>query len=96
MNIESIKLIAALFSITGSIILAYRVTGILSALSLVARIQEANIQQLMPNCRSDMYNLINAQLLIEEAQKIRLLVIGFICMILSGLLQFIVLLIKNI
>lgn len=47
MNIEVIKILAAIFSIVGSGILAFRVTGILTALSFVVDAHEANIQQLM-------------------------------------------------
>ena len=53
MSVESIKIIAAIMGIIGSAILAYRVTGILSALSLVAGCHEVNIQQLMPNQKGD-------------------------------------------
>lgn len=95
MSIESIKIIAAIFSIAGSGILAYRVTGILSALSLVANAHEVNIQQLMPNQKGDIYNLGNSTAHVEKAQKTKLLVLGFALIILSGVLQLAALLMSN-
>jgi len=95
MEIESIKIIAAISSIIGAAILAYRVTGILSALSLVAKCHELNIQQLMPNHQEDIYNLGNSTAHVEKAQKNGLLITGFIFFILSGVLQLIALLMSN-
>jgi len=96
MNIEAIKIIAAIFSIVGSGILALRVTGILSALSFVADVHEVNIQQLMPdNQTSNVYNLDNSTAHIERAQKKGLLITGFVCIILSGILQLVALLISS-
>ena len=93
MTIEQIKIIAAIFSIVGSGILAVRVTGILSALSLIAKVHEINIQQLMPdNQTSDVYNLDNSTEHIEKAQKKGFLITGFVCSVLSGVLQLIALL----
>lgn len=92
MTIEQIKIIAAIFSIVGSGILAFRVTGILSALSLVAKVHEINIQQLMPdNQACNVYNLDNSTAHVEKAQKKGLLITGFVCIVLSGVLQLIAL-----
>jgi len=95
MSIESIKIISAILSIIGSGILAYRVTGILSALSLVAGCHEVNIQQLMPNHKGDIHNLGNSTEHVEKAQKKLLLIVGFVFFILSGVLQLIALLMVN-
>ncbi len=95
MGIETIKIIAAIFGIVGSGILAYRVTGILSALSLVPGCHEANIQQLMPNYQGDIHNLGNSTAHVEKAEKKGLLITGFIFFILSGVLQLIALLMAN-
>lgn len=95
MTIETIKILAAISSIIGSIILAYRVTGILSALSLVAKCHEENIKQLMPNHNGDIHNLGNSTAHIEKAQKNGLLITGFAFLIASGVLQLIALVVAN-
>lgn len=95
MSVESIKIIAAILSITGSGILAYRVTGILSALNLVAAAHELNIQQLMPGQQGDIYNVANSTKHIKDAQKKGLLILGFSFFILSGVLQLVALLMSN-
>ena len=46
MDVESIRIISAIFSIIGSSLLAYRVTGILRALTIVANAHEGNINSL--------------------------------------------------
>jgi hypothetical protein len=89
--IETLKILAAISSIIGSAILAYRVTGILSSLSLVANCHELNIQQLMPGYKGDIYNLGNSIAHVEKAQKKWLLVTGFVFLITSGVLQFLAL-----
>jgi len=95
MSIESIKIIAAVLSIVGSGILAFRVTGILSALSLVADAHELNIQQLMPTHKGDIYNLGNSPAHVEKAKRKGLLITGFAFIILSGVLQLIALVMSN-
>lgn len=96
MSIESIKIIATIFSLFGSGILAFRVTGILSALALVAEFHESNIQQLMPgNPSRDIYNFGNSTKHVERAQKKGLLIAGFVFIVLSGVLQLIALLMAN-
>lgn len=95
MSIESIKIIAAILSIAGSGILAFRVTGILSALSLVASAHEISIQQLMPNHQGNIVNLENSTAHVKKAQKKGLLITGFILIILSGVLQLIALVMAN-
>lgn len=95
MSIESIKIIAAILGIAGSGILAFRVTGILSALSLVASAHEINIQQLMPNHQGDIVNLGNSTARVEKAKKTGLLITGFVLFILSGVLQLIALVMAN-
>lgn len=95
MSIENLKVIAAICSIIGSGILAYRVTGILSALNLVAECHEVNIQQLMPTYRGNIHNLGNSTAHVEKAEKKRLLITGFTFFILSGVFQLIALLMEN-
>lgn len=95
MTVETIKILAAISSIIGSVILAYRVTGILSALSLVANCHEVNIQQLMPNHRGDIHILGNSPALVEKAQKKALLITGFAFLIASGVLQLVALVVAN-
>ncbi len=95
MSIESIKILAAIFSIIGSGILAFRVTGILSALNMVADCHEANIQQLMPNNKGDIFNFTDTIKHVERAKKKGLLITGFAFFILSGVLQLIALLMAS-
>ncbi len=95
MSVETIKIISSLFSIFGSAILAYRVTGILSALSLVANAHELSIQQLMPNNTGSIYNLRNSMAHAERARKTGLLLTGFVFIIVAGVLQFIALLLES-
>jgi hypothetical protein len=95
MSIESIKIVAAIMGIIGSVILAYRVTGILSALSLVVGCHEVNIQQLMPNQQGDIYNLGDSTAHVEAAQKKGLLITGFVFFILAGVLQLVALVMAN-
>lgn len=91
----TIKILAAISSIVGSAILAYRVTGILSALSLVANCHELNIQQLMPNHQGDIHNFGNSTAHVEKAQKTKFLITGFVFLIASGVLQLIALVVAN-
>ncbi len=95
-SVETIKILASISSIIGSAILAYRVTGILSALSLVAKCHEQNIQQLMPNYKGDIHNFANSTKHVDKAQKNGLLITGFIFLIVSGVLQLIALVVANI
>lgn len=95
MSIESVKIIAAILSIAGSGILAFRVTGILSALSFAAKAHEINIQQLMPNYQGDIVNFRDSTNHVEKAQKMGLLITGFALLILSGVLQLIALVMAN-
>ena len=87
MTVECIKITGTLISILGSIILAYRVTGILKALALVAGAHEVNIQQLMPGQTGNIYNLQGSTQHVEKASKKGLLLFGFFCYIISGILQ---------
>ena len=96
MSIESIKIIAAIMGIRGSVILAYRVKGILSALSLVTGCHEVNIQQLMPNYQGDIHNLGNSTAHVEAAKKTGLLITGFVFFILAGVLQLVALVMANV
>ncbi|UCQ12821.1 hypothetical protein [Edwardsiella tarda] len=96
MMIETIKILAAISSIIGSMILAYRVTGILAALSLAVNCYEVNIRQLMPTHEGDIHYLSNVTMHVKNAQKKRLLITGFIFLILSGFLQFTALIMANI
>jgi hypothetical protein len=91
MEARTLKIIAAIFSLLGSGLLAWRVKGLLEALALVVATHEANIQQLMrPN--GDIVNLANSTKHVERARKFGLLVFGFICLAISAALQLIALL----
>lgn len=95
MLIETIKITSTIFSIIGSLVLAYRVTGILSALSFVASAHEANIQQLMPNQIDNIYNFGNSIEYVEKAQKTGFLIFGFAMSVFSGILQLVALLMTS-
>ncbi|WP_226066819.1 hypothetical protein [Dickeya zeae] len=95
MTIETIKILAVISSIIGSGILAYRVTGILSALTLVVNCHEVNIEQLMPNHKGGIHYLANAPKHVEKAQKKTLLITGFVFLITSGILQLMALMMAN-
>lgn len=95
MNIETIKILAALFSILGSSLLAIRVVGILSALSLVANCHETNIDNLFARGDGTTYHLGNSTKHVEKAKKKGLLIFGFICIILSAVLQLVALVMAN-
>jgi hypothetical protein len=95
MNIESIKIMAAILNIAGSGILAFRVTGVLSALSLVASAHETNIQQLMPNHKGDIVNLGKSTAHVDKSKKTGLLITGFVLLILSSVLQLTALVMAN-
>lgn len=91
MSPDTLKIIAAIFSLVGSGLLAWRVKGILEALALVAEIHETNIQQLMQP-HGDIYNLANSAKHVKKAQKYGLLIFGFLCLFASAGLQLIALL----
>jgi hypothetical protein len=94
--VESIKIISAILSIIGSGILAFRVTGILSALSFVAEVHEVNIQQLMPSSNANyLTNLENSTNHINKSNKKGLLITGFACLFLSGVFQCIAIILSN-
>jgi len=88
MNVEHIRIGASVLGIVGSGILAYRVTGILTALSLVAKVHDHNIQQLMPSYQGHIVNFGNTTAHVDNAQKSGLLIAGFLLIIASGVLQF--------
>jgi len=96
MEIESIKIIAAICAVLGSSILAFRVTGILKALALVGQAHEINIHQLMNDDGvSKIVHLENTTAHVNRANKVGLLIAGFILTIVSGLLQVIALIMNN-
>lgn len=90
-SVEVIKIAAAIFSILGSAILAYRVTGVLWALGRASEVHDLNITQLMRiQAGHKLENLIhlgNVTEVVEKAQKKLLIIIGFSLIILSALLQ---------
>lgn len=83
---ESLKVAAAVFGVIGSLILAYRVTGILSALSQVVALHEINTAQLLKN-RGDIIQFRNTTELVTAAQRKPLLFTGFAFFVLSAILQ---------
>jgi hypothetical protein len=94
MNPATLKISAAVLSLIGSGLLAWRVKGILEALALVVKAHEVNIQQLM-RPSGDIYNLANSTEHVENAQQYGLLVLGFLCLIASAALQLISLLVAS-
>jgi hypothetical protein len=93
MDVESIRIISAIFSIIGSLLLAYRVTGILRALATVGNAHEGNIQNLAnQNKNRVLVQLVNSTERVREAQKLPLLVVGFAFIILAAVLQLVALL----
>ncbi|WP_273729129.1 hypothetical protein [Brucella gallinifaecis] len=88
---DTLRILATISSVIGSGLLAWRVKRILDALTLVAAAHELNIQQLMPTHEGDIYNLGNATKHVERAKGTWLLVFGFLLLGLSGVLNFIAL-----
>lgn len=86
MDADTLKIGAAVLSLVGSALLAWRVKGILEALALVTLAHEANIQQLMQPS-GDIYNFGNSTKHVENARKFGLLILGFACLIISAGLQ---------
>ena len=96
MEIESIKIIAAICAVLGSSILAFRVTGILKALALVGQAHEINIHQLMNDDGvSKIVHMANTTDHVDRANKAGLLIVGFLLTIASGLLQVAALFMSN-
>ncbi|GGF76739.1 hypothetical protein GCM10011402_31880 [Paracoccus acridae] len=78
-------------SLTGTSILAFRVTGLLKALGEVAKIHEQNIKQLavaVENPRVDLVYAVNSPKWIADAQRQWALWLGFFLTIFGGALQF--------
>lgn len=86
MDAGSLKMIAAVLSLVGASLLAWRVKGILEALSLVAKAHEYNIQQLM-RPSGDIVHVANSTAHVEKSKQYGMLVLGFTCMIASAVLQ---------
>ena len=85
---DGLRILAAICSVVGSGLLAWRVKGILEALTLVANAHEVNIQQLMPNHQGDIYNMGNSTAHVDRAKGTALLVTGFLLLAASGGLNF--------
>ena len=88
MDADLLRGIAAACSVGGSLLLAWRVTGILRALGSVASIHESNIMELSKS-HGDIVIGHGSTKWIKKAQKIWLLVIGFLLSIVGGVLQFV-------
>lgn len=91
---DNLKILAAISSIIGSIILAVRVRNILSALSFVAKMHESNINEIASR-HQDIVIATGATNHVERAQGMALLIIGFLFLGLSGVLNLIALLLQN-
>jgi hypothetical protein len=85
---DALRILAAISSVVGSGLLAWRVKRILDALALVADAHEVNIEQLMPNHTGDIYHLGNTPKHVKRAKGTWLLVVGFILLGASGALNF--------
>jgi hypothetical protein len=88
---DTLRILAAISSVIGSGLLAWRVKRILDALALVASAHELNIQQLMPTHQGNIYNLGNSPQQVDRAKGTWLLVVGFLLLALSGALNFVAL-----
>lgn len=84
---STLKITAAICSVAGSVVLAWRVKRILDALYLIALAHEQNIQQLMPGYTGHIYNIVNSTKHTERAKGTSLLVIGFALLGFSGVLN---------
>lgn len=80
---DTLRILAAISSVAGSVLLAWRVKGILEALSLVAQAHEANIAQLM-RPGGNIVHFGNSTAHVERAKGMWLLVIGFLLLGVSG------------
>jgi hypothetical protein len=87
---EKLQLAAAALSVVGSGLLAWRVSQIVKALSLVASAHEANIAQLMSNA-SQVTHFGNSTAHVERAKGTGLLITGFLFLGASGALNIIAL-----
>lgn len=85
---DTLRIIATITSITGSVLLAWRVKGILDALAIVIEAHEINIQQLMPGYTGNIFNLGNSTAHVKRAKGTRLLVSGFLLLGISGAFNF--------
>lgn len=81
---DTLRILAAVSSVRGSVLLAWRVKRILEALTLVVGAHEVNIQQLMPGQTGSIYNLVNSTAHVELAKGTGLLVAGFLLLAASG------------
>lgn len=86
----TIRAISAILSIAGSVLLAWRVKGILEALGLVANAHEVNLHQIVSGSTT-VHFVTGATEHVKKAQKFGLLIAGFGCLILSGILQLVAL-----
>ncbi|MBK1637115.1 hypothetical protein [Rhodovulum adriaticum] len=88
MDDTTLRGIAAVCSVAGSVLLAWRVTGILKALGEVATMHDRNFKELAKPT-GDVVLAGGTSKWIENAQKLWLLILGFGLSILGGVLQFI-------
>lgn len=87
MDDTQLRGIAAVCSVAGSIILAFRVTGMLKALGDAVTMHDRNFERLSQP--GDVFLGGNTSKWVEKAQKLWLLRLGFGLSILGGVLQFI-------
>jgi hypothetical protein len=85
---EKLQLAAAALSVAGSILLAWRVSQILKALSLVASVHEVNIDQLMSST-PNIVHFGNSTKHVERAKDTGLLVVGFLLLTASYCIRWI-------
>lgn len=84
---DILKGIGAVASVIGSGLLAWRVSGILRALAFVAKMHDSNIVELT-KISGDIVIATNSISHVERAQKLGLLVFGFILLGLGAAFQF--------
>lgn len=86
MDADLLKGIGAVCTVLGSLLLAWRVTGILKALSGVAKIHDDNIMELSKQTGSLVIGTGSIEW-IEKARQTKLLILGFILSIAGGVFQ---------
>lgn len=94
MDIENYKIIAAIFGVIGSVILAYRNKKIQSAQTLVASAQDHNTRQMMRNS-GDIVIFGELEKYLKKSQEKGLLYTGYLFFILAILFYLYALFITN-
>ena len=90
MTEDFLRLVASVLSLAGSLLLAWRVKGLLTAITTALLVHQQNIENLADDGRSTGNGLViftGATTMIENAQRRWLLYLGFALIIASGAIQ---------